>query len=77
MSENRKIQSLLVFENSMFAAFSGEEQVPELQSKSAIELWIEDAVAKGFDVDGCEVRCGRFVFEVRKKEDGTFAVLMH
>ena len=46
-----------MFSNGMFAAFdeSG-EQIAEMQSKTAIQLWCEFAAEAGFDAEGCTVK---------------------
>ena len=46
-----------MFSNGMFAVFDEKgEQIPEMQSKTAIELWCEFAAASGFDAEGCTVK---------------------
>ncbi len=53
----RRVPLMMMFSNGAIAAFDErDEQIPELQMRSAIELWAEYAAANGFDVDGCEVR---------------------
>ena len=49
--------TLMLMANGQVACFDQhEEQIIELQSRTAIELWAEWAHANGFDVHGCEVR---------------------
>lgn len=53
----RRIASMMLFANGQIAAFDEHEQpIPEMQMRSAIELWAEYASASGFDVAGCKFR---------------------
>lgn len=52
-----KVKTLILFGNGLFAAFDeNDQQIPELQSKSAIELWSDFAEESGFDVEGCTAK---------------------
>lgn len=54
-----KVKTVLLFANGNIAAFNEkDEQIPELQIRSAIQLFAEYAVQAGFEVDGCEFRVG-------------------
>ena len=51
----RRIASIMLFANGQIAAFDeNDQQIPEMQMRSAIELWAEYASASGFDVIGCK-----------------------
>lgn len=51
----RRIASMLLYANGKIAALDEHgEQIPQMQMRSAIELWAEYASASGFDVVGCK-----------------------
>ena len=57
MTDRKHVTRMMLFANGSIAAFDAQaQQIPELQMRSAIELWAEYAVAAGWDVDGCECR---------------------
>lgn len=48
---------MMLFSNGNIAALDGnDQQIGELQYKSAIQLWAEFATKLGYDVKGCECR---------------------
>lgn len=50
----RRVAAMILFANGSIAAFDEhEQQITELQTWSAIELFARHAAASGFDVDGC------------------------
>ena len=53
----RKVENLIMFSNGAFVAFDKNgQQIAELQSKTAIDLWCRFATESGFDVVGCVVK---------------------
>lgn len=57
VKERPKVKNLILYSNGLFAACDEHgQQIPELQSKSVIELWCEFAALAGFDTDGCVVK---------------------
>jgi hypothetical protein len=51
------VKTMMLFANGNIAAFDDKgNQIPELQEKSAIELWAEFAKRIGYKVEGCECR---------------------
>jgi len=50
----KAVKTMMLFSNGSIAAFDEQgNQIPELQSKSAIELWAEFALRNGWGVSGC------------------------
>jgi hypothetical protein len=50
---------MLISNGQIICCDQNGQQIIELQSRSAIELWAEWAACNGFDVEGCEVRTQR------------------
>ena len=70
-----KVKSAMFCGNGNIAAFDeANEQIPELQRRSAIELWASDAASRGYDVVGCEVRTLYGMFQIEWTiSDGFYA----
>ena len=52
-----RVKTMMLFANGNIAAFDeNDNQITELQCKSAIELWTEFATQLGYDIEGCECR---------------------
>ena len=52
-----RVKTMILFANGNIAAFDeNDQQIGELQCKSAIQLWAEFATKLGYDVEGCECR---------------------
>lgn len=52
-----RVKTMMLFANGNIAAFDeNDNQITELQCKTAIELWAESATQLGYDVEGCQCR---------------------
>ena len=68
-SLTKKVKTVLLFHNGNIAAFDeNDNQIPELQKHSAIDLFTAYAVSKGYDVEGCEVRCSNYTYTIKSQE---------
>ena len=52
-----RVKTMMLFANGNIAAFDEHDnQITELQCKTAMELWTEFATRLGYDIEGCECR---------------------
>ena len=76
MSERPRVTTLILFRHGEFAAFdSDDKQIPQLQTKSAIELWCDQAEANGYDVDRCHVHLLNGISGVIERDEHVKLVL--
>lgn len=70
-SQRPRITSVMIFDNGMVAAFNEHgDQVPRLQEKSVVDLWVAQAIEEGCDINGCDILVGNGKYRVSVDEKG-------
>ena len=65
----KTVKTVLFFHNGNIAAFDeNDQQIPELQKHSAIDLFAMYAMEQGYDTNGCEVRCSNYTYTIKVPE---------